>query len=1244
MVEPLDRRAARSSSRSIVEPLEARIAPAVTIVNVDSFLTDADSDLKGDPGDVIHYTVTVTNTGPGALTGMSFQDIISDPHLTLVPGSINVSPLAVDDAFNAVGNTTLRVGGSAGTGPEVFVAGGSVIANDFEFLGDAFTLTPIVNGTTALGGKVNLAADGTFTYLSEAGDTGNDSFSYTLSDAGGLTSTGTVNISLTGVIWYVDGSVGATGTGTSSSPFKTLGEVSGATGPDQANQTIYVAAGTYTGGITLLNGQTLWGSGDALTATLPAGTPTGLVTLKTAGTDPVITNAGGHGVTVANGATLKGFTVGNTTGFDISNTTTVAAGTVNISNVLLNGTGGLLNLDATTTLNATFDAMSTTSASANGIHLVNVGGSLGLVAGGTVTMSGVTGTAVNVSGGAVNINLLNLTLSSIGSAGVVLTTHTGSFDANANFQTVAGNDVSVVNGSGNVTISGTINNTANRAVNVDNHDSGNVTISANITGSGGTGINVVNNGGGTILFSGTTKTLSTGATDAVTLTNNAGATINFTGGGLAITTTGAGVGFNATGGATAITVQGANNTITSATGTALNVANSTIGASGLTFQSISANGGTSGIVLNNTSGNLTVTGDGTGRANGSGGSISNITGSALGNAPVYLLTASGTITLNSMNMSLNASSPTSSAFSGMLVDNNAGGTIAVNVTGCTFVGKSAGPAGDQNTTQNKSLLQFEAGGAASLTANVQNSFFFANRTYGLFATGAGTSTVNVTVNQCGFGTEVNTGAPVNQPGTTITNPPPFSLGITNGSSAKVTYNVTNNTFWGADGLQGAIYAVTISGASTTASATLNGSFNFNKIGKATVTGSGASNGAGGLGLLPGTSGQFHATVTGNDIRQVNSVGIDFFNSAGGGASIDGTLKVKGNTLAEPDTTGSPLFQRAIAVSPGNSGGANNPWIAEIGDTTGTNAANKNTITGAWGGQNGQIIRVTNLNNTPALTLPGLTPASGATVAQVQTFVSGANTGVAAAGVSVTLGTGGINGGAPLPLLFSPTSDDVVTPPTQPPVVIVTQPVIVDDGGTTVQPPAVVQPPIVPPPVIVDDGILSQAELDSLVGAAIARWEAAGISAEQSALLHGVSFSVADLPGWYLGEAGAGHVTLDADAAGNAWFIDATPLSDEEFASGTATANGGAAGRLDALTTVMHELGHQLGLDDTYASADAHRLMYGFLHQDERRAGRGARSRRRRAARGRRTRFPVRLDEPEQQRADPAGGQVDHDRL
>jgi hypothetical protein len=379
-------------------------------------------------------------------------------------------------------------------------------------------------------------------------------------------------------------------------------------------------------------------------------------------------------------------------------------------------------------------------------------------------------------------------------------------------------------------------------------------------------------------------------------------------------------------------------------------------------------------------------------ANGSGGSISNAATEA-----VHMLAATGTVTLKSMNLSLNTS-----AVDGMLVDNNAGGTLTVNVIGCTYTGVTG------SVSQSKSLLQFEGGGAANVTANVQNSFFNGSRTYGFFATAAGTSIMSVTLNQSGFGTDVNTGAAVDNPGTAITNPPAFAVGITNGGGAQVDYVVSGNTFWGADGLLGAIYAVTISGATTTGASHLNGSFSNNRIGKAGVGGSGCANGCAGLGLLPGTSGQFKATVTNNDIRQVNSLGMQFFNSAGAGATIAVTAKVKGNTFDEPDTTGSPLFQRAIVVSPGNSGGASEPTCAEIG---GTLPGEPNVINGAW--QTGNFIRVTNNNNTQPIVLPGLTPASGATAAQVNAFVQANNT-MAAGSVNAALGTAGINGGSPCP--------------------------------------------------------------------------------------------------------------------------------------------------------------------------------------------------------------------------------------
>src|SRR5262249_5860131 len=107
-----------------------------------------------------------------------------------------------------------------------------------------------------------------------------------------------------------------------------------------------------------------------------------------------------------------------------------------------------------------------------------------------------------------------------------------------------------------------------------------------------------------------------------------GATITFTGGLNLSTSTN--TAFSATGGGTVNATQNNTsivNTLTTTTGTALNVVGTTIGASGLTFRSIDSptSSGNAGIVLNGTgsSGGLTVTGSGT--AN-SGGTIANKTG------------------------------------------------------------------------------------------------------------------------------------------------------------------------------------------------------------------------------------------------------------------------------------------------------------------------------------------------------------------------------------------------------------------------------------------------------------------------------------------------------------------------------------------------------------------------------------------------------------------------------------------
>src|SRR5262249_15548673 len=151
--------------------------------------------------------------------------------------------------------------------------------------------------------------------------------------------------------------------------------------------------------------------------------------------------------------------------------------------------------------------------------------------------------------------------------------------------------------------------------------------------------------GGTVTFSGAIT--DTAGSSGISLTSNGGTTIAFTGG-LSLTTT-TNTAFTATRGGTVTATQ--NNTPhrnqpKPTSPTALNVANTTIGAAGLTFRSISSNGAVNGVVLNNTgsSGGLVATGDNGASNNGSGGVIQNSTGIGVS------LTSTSNVSLGYMNI------------------------------------------------------------------------------------------------------------------------------------------------------------------------------------------------------------------------------------------------------------------------------------------------------------------------------------------------------------------------------------------------------------------------------------------------------------------------------------------------------------------------------------------------------------------------------------------------------------------
>jgi hypothetical protein len=134
----------------------------------------------------------------------------------------------------------------------------------------------------------------------------------------------------------------------------------------------------------------------------------------------------------------------------------------------------------------------------------------------------------------------------------------------------------------------------------------------------------------------------------------------------------------------------------------------------------------------------------------------------------------------------------------------------------------------------------------------------------------------------------------------------------------------------------------------------------------------------------------------------------------------------------------------------------------------------------------------------------------------------------------------------------------------------------------------------------DNGLVPQLtnqQLQATVSAALTRLQEAGIGPTLLARLAATTFEVGNLPGSLLGYTFARDhtVIIDATADGYGWFVDPTPLSDSAFvrdAAGAlaATPGGPAAGHMDLLTAVLHEMGHVNSLGDINTLAHPNNLM------------------------------------------------------
>ena len=1218
--------ASRRHARSL-EVLEARIAPAAALgatkIAVFAPGGDLNHDGKFQPGDTILYTVTITNNGDVDLSGVSFNDLI-DGNTTL--GAVNVSPLALDDTFSAVANTLLEVGVTHGAFPAAQTAG-SVTANDVEFLGDTFTLSKLeavsFSGGTATAasahGTVTMNANGNFTYLPAAGFTGTDTFHYTITDKGldgiagnadDLTSVGTVTINVgTQKVWYVDNSyAGANGPsdGRSTTPFTSLATLNLTTGVghvDGPGDILYVSHGTgaaYTGGIVLEGNQTLHGQGEALTV--------GGFTLNAAGTAPLLTNVGGTIVALSNAGSnvnaIKGVTLGDSN-IDISGS---SFGTLNITNtVSLNGTGKALDL-TTGTINATLADLTVTSSATQGISLTGVDGALTATSG---SFAGITGDDIFISGGAANITL-------------------GISDTNT-----AGHSVDIVSKtSGTVSLSGSINDTGTGLL-LSGDNGATFHFTGGIIANTGANKAFSATGGGTIDVTGSGNTLTTTTATALEVT---GTTIG--GNGLTF------LSINKNGGSTnAITLDSTGGGFLTVTGSG------TTAASGGTLQNIS---GVDAVHLNNTGGlitfknmviqDITSPGD-AGAVNDTHSNVDAIQGTQILGGLTIDHTTIQRISDSGINGSVDNAgspqSPTATVWNGLTITNstiqdtnrfNVSGHADAQSEGAVFMlGLKGTVLVTGDTIQRAgSGLDINTDTSGILDMTVQSNTFTT-----LYKEPGGTASVgNWGINVVQLGSLSST---IRIGDTATESNPALGNTFTDAGRLAGIRIVGENTSTGPLKVSVAKNTFTVTDHSTPGVAAGGTNYNFPQggvmyrpRGTGNFEGIFAANVMNQVMHADGGLGQFSMIAEGGDaeiIARNNNFSLpwdapvelraDGFSGTQSSAKVlfSGNTYTSGTVGDGTTDLGGPSPYEGFYASMRNGGHLDltiqNETLPLTDNTSTLNSsltvqATGNTAGSPAGGvvnvflQNVQAFRGFKFSEAAPLTMnvyKGVS-SSGTLQTVLQDNGDRGGGGVATTNPPTVSASGTINivATAPAlpsitaPLMFAPSAGDAAVVPAQPGSSGTPS---TGGSGTTAAAPSTGS-------IIVDDGVLSQAELDSLVGAAIARWEATGLTPAQDAVLHSVTFSVQDLPGWYLGEATPGHVILDLNAAGNSWFIDPTPNDDSEFAGSHATATGGAAGRIDALTTVMHELGHQLGLDDTYASADSGNLMYGYIHQSERR--------------------------------------------
>jgi Domain of unknown function DUF11/HYR domain/Calx-beta domain len=1112
----------RSLKAGLLTPL---LAPTVTATKSASLFTDVNSNGNFDPGDTIKYAVDIAVSGMDA-TSVNFSDTL-DANTALVAGSLAASPVAVDDTYpqTVIGNVSIN----SASIPY------SVVTNDFLGVNPQATISAF-DATSAHGGTVSMTTSGAgigqFTYNPPAGYEGTDTFTYTLSDNSNATSaasnrTATVTLTISGMVWFINNSAGA-GDGRLSSPFNTLSAFQavndGASNHPAANDNIFLyESGTaYAGPVTLLSGQKLIGQDATATlATITGLTPpsgsAGFPAMNSGNATIVKITSASNAINISSGNnTIRGLTVGSTTGIGISSA--ASFGTLTVADVDLSDspsrTGQALSL-TTGTLAATFANINSNNSSGTGINLASVGGNL---TSSTTTVANPSGIGINVNTSSATLSLGTTSSTGSSGTGVSLTSNTGTITFGALTLTPDSGQKGLVatNNSNTITIaSGSVTTSSNTAVEIT-RSSGTTPLSISLTSvsanGGANGIVLTNTSGGfTITGNGNT---SVGG-------DNSGGTIQ--------STTGHGIFLTNVQNPSFTNFNVTNIGLSGIFGT--NVTNFTLASSKIDGVNTSHTANDSNVAFNtnagcncenNLSGTVSITNNTINNSYQDGisikdynGTISSltITGNSLtSNSSGTLSFGSGIVVETLRNVGgANSGTLTAGTISSNTINNfpSAGGILII--AGTSLAGGSAGA--NIGTLANPIVINGNTinGGANKMGTNgIQITI--GNKTDAFFSVGASGAGNNVSNIKgigisCGkFGEDSGSG--------------------TNASKCIVAFNVVN--------------------ANNTANS------------------SGISIGAD-EGAATNETPTLYADIHNNTVSNTTGNGII---ASALSCNATGIFSITSNTVNQPiaGTTA-----HGIKVLSGNGGEANGATVCLTisGNTTtgGTNASGTIKAPGIGLRENHTAGTLATFN------INGLTPNPASDGGQMEGYVNGQNPG-SASGTFGVGGTSSIDAGATYHagncvLIASLPSGGFQTESLGP---VTDHPEGIDD-----QEPAVHAPHGQAPP---DDAVrkLTQAELSWMAQAALERWRQTGLAAADLARLEAVTFEVADLPDGQIAAAAGAQVKIDETAAGYGWFVDQTPEDDSEFLVPVAgrelqtTEYSAAYAKVDLLTVVMRQLG------------------------------------------------------------------------